>query len=445
MKRILLFVACLFLLISACEQKKDASPPAVEGLLLAAPAPPLVTTKLLQEPTEASLGELPIDALSVWRPMRRNKPTLVLLSQDPFLQPIPAVLQEEAKALILTGSPYELAEKTSLQSTTPLLLSSMATSAALRSSLFSEVVWVLPSTMPRDKLDIKVFRQQLLDFGAINEEEAQTFTLGEGSFSGTVRGVPFRAVLPDALPTIDGPVVLHIDLSFFQPLYKGEIKTKIYPLLYDSLRLLRDGGLQTAAVTISSSNIDGTLPLAVRFIGPTLARLLKNPELLDKPILPNWQRRANALFLPNFFNNEKARELYLEMETDLPDDPSVKYSLYQTSRELKEGDKALDYLAQAVALDPGYAVEYLTLSDLAAEKGLPEQAVKMLRLAAEAMPENPFISLRLAAQLGAFGQSEEALTLLDKLHNQSWSQVYYPDVLAHIETMSASVREKERP
>jgi predicted negative regulator of RcsB-dependent stress response len=69
----------------------------------------------------------------------------------------------------------------------------------------------------------------------------------------------------------------------------------------------------------------------------------------------------------------------------------------------------------------------------------------MLRLAAEAMPENPFISLRLAAQLGAFGQSEEALTLLDKLHNQSWSQVYYPDVLAHIETMSASVREKERP
>jgi predicted Zn-dependent protease len=205
---------------------------------------------------------------------------------------------------------------------------------------------------------------------------------------------------------------------------------------------LRDGGLQTAAVTISSSNIDGTLPLAVRFIGPTLARLLKNPELLDKPILPNWQRRANALFLPNFFNNEKARELYLEMETDLPDDPSVKYSLYQTSRELKEGDKALDYLAQAVALDPGYAVEYLTLSDLAAEKGLPEQAVKMLRLAAEAMPENPFISLRLAAQLGAFGQSEQALTLLDKLHKQSWSQVYFPDVLAHIETMSAAVKGK---
>jgi hypothetical protein len=48
----------------------------------------------------------------------------------------------------------------------------------------------------------------------------------------------------------------------------------------------------------------------------------------------------------------------------------------------------------------------------------------------------------LAAQLGAFGQSEQALTLLDKLHKQSWSQVYFPDVLAHIETMSAAVKGK---
>jgi hypothetical protein len=443
MKRLFLVVACLFVLISGCEQKKEA--PTEQALLVAAPAPSLTTATLLQEPIEAFLVELPIQALSVWRPLRGSKPTLVLLSQDPFLQTIPAALQKEAMALVLTGSTDELAEKTSLQSTAPLLLNAMATSAALGSNLFSEVVWVLPSTMPRDQLDLEVFRQQLLEFGAISEGEAQTFTLADGIFSGTVRGVPFRAVLPDALPALNGPVVLHIDLSFFQPLYKGEIKTKIYPLLYDSLRLLRDGGLQTAAITISSSNIDGTLPLAVRFIGPTLGTLLKTPELLDTPFPPNWQRRANALYLPNFFKNEKARDLYLEMETDLPGDPSVKYDLYQISRELKEGGKALDYLSQAVALDPGYAVEYLSLADLAAKKGLPEQAVKMLHLAEEAMPENPFISLRLAAQLGAFGQSEQALTLLDKLHNQSWSQVYYPDVLAHIETMSAAVKEKDRP
>jgi tetratricopeptide (TPR) repeat protein len=444
MKRLPFLVLCLFLLISGCEKKKGQTTPAEEPLSLEAPAALLNTATLLQEPIEAHLFELPVQALSVWRSYRRSKPTLVLLSQDPFLQRIPDALQKEAIDLILKGTPEEIAERTSMPGPNPLLLPWMAVDTALRSNLFSEVVWIFPSTVPKDQLDVAQFRQQLLEFGAIDEDEAQSFIPLAGGFAGTVRGLPFHAVPPDALPILERPVVLHIDLGFFQPLYKGEIKTKIYPLLYDSLRLLRDGGLQTAAVTISFSNMSGTLPLAVRFIGPTLTHLVNNPEMLDNKLPLNWQRRADALYLPNFFKTEEARDLFLAMETDLPGDPSVKYDLYQNSRELKEGDKALDYLKQAVALDPVYALEYSNLASLALERGLPEQAVKMLRLAEEAMPENPQISLLLAAQLNDLNHPVQTRKILEKLRALPWSTVYFPDMEAHIEAMSAAAKEMQR-
>lgn len=445
MKRLTFLVLCLFLLISGCEKKKEQATPAVEPLSLEAPEAILTTATLLQEPIEAHLFELPVQALPVWRSFRGSKPILVLLSQDPFLQPIPAALEKEAIDLALKGTPEEFAERTSMPGPNPLLLPRMAVDTALRSNLFSEVVWIFPSTVPKDQLDIEQFRQQLLEFGAIDEDEAQTFIPLAGGFAGTVRGLPFRAVPPDALPILERPVVLHIDLGFFQPLYKGEIKTALYPLLYNSLGNLRETAMDTAAVTISFSNMSGTLPLTARFIGPTLAHLVNNPEMLDNKLPLNWQRRANALYLPNFFKIEEARDLFLEMEIDLPVDPSVKYDLYQNSRELKEGDKALDYLKQAVALDPVYALEYLTLASLALERGLPEQAVKMLRLAEQAMPDNPQISLQLAAQLNDLNHSGQTRKILEKLRELPWSTVYYPDMGVHIDAMLAAVKEKQRP
>ena len=87
------------------------------------------------------------------------------------------------------------------------------------------------------------------------------------------------------------------------------------------------------------------------------------------------------------------------METTHPTDPSVKYGLYQVSRDLKDATKALEYLQQAVSIDPVYALEYLQLFSVAKERNRPQQALKMLRLAEEALPDNPFISLRSAVFL----------------------------------------------
>ena len=131
------------------------------------------------------------------------------------------------------------------------------------------------------------------------------------------------------------------------------------------------------------------------------------------------------------------------MEAATPNDASVKFGLYQIERQLKDGTKALNYLTQAVALDPIYGLEYPQLATVAMEKGQSEQAVKMLSHAAAAMPENPFISLQLAGHLNQLGHPEQALKLLTQLEGLSWSKTYFPDMQLQLEALKKTAGEKK--
>lgn len=400
------------------------------------------TSPLLHESIEAELFEHPAQALSVWRQFRASQPTLVLLSQNPLLLPVPEALHKEATELIQTGPAEALAEKTSISNSDPLLLPSMALSSALQSGLFAKVVWVFPTAAPNDQLNVDMFRKQLLGLGAISPKEAQSLVKHDGEITGSIRGLPFHAVTLNALPDLDGPVVLHIDIGYFKPLYKGEIKTPLYPLLYNTLKALRNKAWVTVTETTSYSTTDSELPLAVRFLGPTLMTLLRSPELLNQPMPLNWERRAKALYIQNFMQTEGERELYLEMEVDQPEDPSVKYALYQVSRKSKRGMAALDYLARAVEIDPGYAFEYLDLARIAEEKGLSEQTLKMMLLINKALPDDPFITLQVATQLSDLGHTDQALQLIKKLQQLQWSKVYYPRMPERLEALAEALMQK---
>lgn len=377
-------------------------------------------------PIEPELVEYPAQALRKWRTSGDQKPTLVLLSNRPMLQPVPESLSEFVKELITTAPEETLAEETSATNPDPLILPSMTLSAALQARLFSKVLWVFPSPNANQSLSLDIFRQQLLDLGAISSSEAATLTKTEHGFVGSIRGLPFLASPLSALPDLTEPVALHIDLDYFKPLYKGEIKTKLFKLLYSTLGALRNPAWPTTAVSISYSNSNGALPLTVRFIGPVLAELIAHPELLNQPLPSYWQQHSNALYLPNFIQTNNTQKLYLQMQAERPNDPAVKYALYKISRELKEGTKALSYLAEAVTLDKSYALEYLALAEEAAKKKLPEQLLRMLRLAHQAMPNDPFITLQLARAFIDQRQHEEAEALLKDLSVLTWSPIYYP-------------------
>lgn len=431
----------LLLSLCACEQQRQESVVPDTATAVVAANAPRSLAPLLKEPVEPLLVEAASEALADWRPVGDVRPALLLLANDPLLRPLPSELADEILTLARSGSSDELRRRGTARVPDPLLLPEMTVTAALRADFFSRLIWVLPLAA-EGEMNLDTLRAQLRDYGALTEDELATLRLEGGGASGTAQGMPLRIVPLTALTAPDESVVLHIDLSYFSPLYKGEIKTPLYPLLGRTLQQLRELGMRDGVVTISRSNLDGGLPLETRFIGGDLAELFRRPELLDSPLPELWDQRARTLYLANFFQKERIRELLEDMRRDVPEDASVAYAYYQILRQFREGSAALAELERAVALDTAYAREYLDLVPVALEKDQPEEALRMLELAAKVFPGDPFIPLDRAGLLLRSGRGRESREVLQRLQKLPWSPVYYPDLPQRLKEMAET---SERP
>lgn len=455
--RLFIFFCSLSLILAACQRQEETPPPSPEKPAAATATPaaaapdptptaapdetPVATAPaewpaaLLTASMPAALVESPALALPLWRQFQGQKPPLVLLANQPFLAPVSEPLRAESLRLARSADAGELAGKATALTAAPVFLPGMTVRLALEADLLSGLVWVFPSRSDTEQLNLDLFRAQLRDTGLITEDEANSIALRDGVFSGIIAGKPFQSMTIDHLPALATPVLLHIDLSYFQPLYKGEIKTPLYPLLTLHLSALREQAWPTYAISVSTANLDEGLPLATRFIGADLATFFTNPAYLSEAIPELWEYRAQALFVENFLQKDRLRESFLAMEQLAPHDPAVKYALYAVARQFNEGNKSLDYLRQAVELDPIYALEYLTLADLARSKNAPPaKVIEMLSLARRSFPNNPFIALHLyQAQLTA-GEEAAAQPLLRELQALPWSAIYYPSLPSSLTT-----------
>ena len=429
----LLLLLGLLLSCSACKKNDTTVTPQAatrKAVLLPVtePAVPLTAPLFLSQPIPTTVIETTNEALPIWRNFAKNRPALVIAANTPAVFSVPDEYQDELGNLLKSTDDKELIRRSSPDNPDPLFLPVMSLAVALDAGWFSQIVWIFPSKLSPEQLDLGIFKQQLLDAQIASPDEAESFTLNNGSFSGIVRGRPFTAAHVASLPPLDASALLHIDADYFKPLYAGEIKTPLYPLMVDLLNKIKERSWKIAAATVALSNrqFDG-LPLQTRFLGKDLATVLQDPQMLEETFPHQWELRSNALYLENFIQREEIRQIYLEMEKEDPGDPAVKFGLYHISRQLNKTDDALDYLREAVQLDKVYAGEYLSLSELAMEKKRPEQAVKMVQLARSAEPENPFILLQLVRALLNTGQQEEAKALKAELTALIWSKIYYPE------------------
>lgn len=428
-------VFTIFLLIFAltgCKKEQNALAPAIENSPAATqtalgPAIPIEAPTFLSTSIDTTVIETTNEALPLWRKYAKHRPLLAIVAQSPALLPIPAEKKAETRRLLGEADDATLTRKTGLSDPDPAILPLMSIGAALDVDWLSGVVWVFPTTSPPTMIDPDIFRQQLTESGIATAGEAKALTFETGVFRGTIRGKTFIASPLTALPEINQPLLLHIDCDFFKPLYKGEIKTPLYPLLVETLNAIKAIQWKIAAATVSRSTFGAELPLQTRFLGGQIAEILTEPEMLDRAIPDNWSERANALYLENFMQKDKMREIYLHLEKDDPADPSLKYALYQLARQFNQGDAALDYLRQAVQMDPVYALEYVTLSDLALQKQRPEQALKMLKLARAALSHDPFLLTLLSRTMLNTGDRTEAAAIAAELRTLQWSEFYYPE------------------
>lgn len=437
MYRFLLLALCglFFFSLSGCE--KQRSEPAT-----ASTQKTTSSTKLLTEAIEPEIYELPSGALATWREFAEHKPTLVLFSTHPLLDPYhPSQSTPAIRNLVLSGSSDEIIQFSKSSHNNPLLTPSQAVSAALTAELFSDIVFVLPTITKIGELSLEGFKKRLLAARFLSEEEAAGLTLDKGVYSGTVRGIPFKYVHPDALPEIDTPVVVHIDLGYFKDLYKNEVATPVYSLIQKTAETLKLKQYPTAAVSLSYSNQEIDYSLDIRFLIRNLAEVFRNPAMLDDGIPQIWAMRSQAMYFSSMFGETKSLETYEQIAAIAPDDADAQHSLAMVRFQQKRPQEAFDALDKAVKLDPGYALEYVDLAMQGKKQGRWKETIRLLTLANEALPEHPLFKIELADHLIRSGQGEKAKPLLEELQQLKWSPLFHPNILELLKQMKEVAEE----
>jgi len=431
-KLLLLTFALVLTLLVGCQEEapqKTASTSAPE------PTKPAVAqtsamVEIFSEPIEPVVLELPSEALPYWRDAAKGqKPALVLFSIHPLLQAIDPELKADVDTLMAEGNIADFKLHGSMYRAEPFILPTQTLSAAIDAELFSEIIWVFPSTGTPEEMQLSLFHKQVTEAGFLTEAEGKSLNLNGGIYTGTVRGLPFRAVHPGVLPIIDKPMVLHVDLGFFKGLYQGEVKTRIYDLLQSTALTMNETGWKPELVTLSYSTMEGTFSLDVRFLITNFADMLRDPTLLDGTMPESWALRSEALYSVNFFLEGKVQEYYEQAAAKFPEDAAAQYDLYKHMFfEQRKIDEALAVLDKAVALDHGYAAAYLELALIADKDNNMAAALELLNSAAPVVPENPMVNLYRAQFMIGSGQKDQAMPLIRQLQTLHWSKHYHEDV-----------------
>ncbi len=388
---------------------------------------------LLKDSINATVYESDTEALLSWRMNLPGRPTLVLLSNNPFLTPLPETIKTDIKDLVLRGSSEQIRRKAVMTGSDPLLYPGMGLSAALDAKLFSEVIWIIPLTKERPLPELEILSQQLRDHGVMSKTELSSLKKVDDHVSGKVRGIAFSIYASHSLPKLKKNLVMHLDLSYFSALYRNEIKTPIYPLIGQQLRSWKNQNWPVKQISISLGNLLGNVPLGSRFMGDNLRTLFNKPNILMDQLPQIWRLRAKALYLENFFKKEEMLEIFQKMDQLEPENAATQYGLYQVQRRFKNGDKALQHLAEAVRIDPGYALEYYTLAETALKKKRPAAALQMLSLASAQQPANPGPLLRQLDILVQINHPQPMAGLLEQLNKMTWSEIYYPGMGKHLQ------------
>lgn len=395
---------------------------------------------LMVEPVAVYRMELTSEAPALWRRYASQKPALLLLSNDPMLTRVPAEVKGEVSRLVTKVSHEELLALSDYTRPSHLFLPGMTLDIVLRQDWFGELFWAYPAKDTSQSISLDALASQLDTAELVNETELSGLTVKDRAVHGLLRDVhATMAPLPN-LGKIVGPVLVHIDQSYFQGLYDNEIATPLLQVVSETLIALRELNLKVLAVTYSVGNLDNRVSLRVRFLQEIVTAMIMDPSLLEPPWPLNWQRQQQILYLDNFFRKEETLKLAKEMEAENPASAWVKFALYLSAVEHKQGAEALTFLSEAVALDKVYALEYLNLSEMAYEKDRPDEAMRMLSLAAKSFPENIQIKLNMARLASDIGEIDTALHLVEQLQSYQWSPLYYTAMPEYLKGFAAFLK-----
>ncbi len=346
---------------------------------------------LFTDPVISHKVEADTEALFYWRELADSRPSLILLSSSPLLQPVPDPAKQKARKLIENASLDKIRERAVDPVSDPLLFPGSSLTMALDLDWFSEVLWIVPIKPETSFPTLAQFIQSVENSPLEELLDLENLTLEKQCISSKIKNIPIRICsLADPIE-VTQPAIFHAELSYFQGLHINPIKTPIFQTLLEQAASIRDQKWPIKMATLSSGNVQGSISLDVRFLTDSLMQLIDNPQSLNEETEQLGSGIDSALYTESMFLSAGAHDIFLSLKKNYPDNPHLNYLLYKSYSRTKNGGMALKSLSEAVASDPVYALEYFILHDRAREKGQPTAALAMLNHAETAFPDNPFI------------------------------------------------------
>lgn len=367
------------------------------------------------EETSPSLVAGPSEALTTAARLGLRDLTVVHVDARDDLWPAPTPEQvEKARRLLDAGRFDAFDEAGRLFARESRRLYGMRNVLAMghRLGIVREVYWVIPTTEAPDPKMLENLAN-FLNGRSLPSSDAPNADLkiAGSCLKGTISGVPVVIGRLSDFPATASPLWLDIDLSFFPELYKNPVASSYVGLLASFVDALEKRHPHPSLTTISYGEID----IGNRHLGPMLARLLAEPNLLEKAPPQSWTKREDAAYQEFFQQFEEASRTYAALLESQPDDPDLHYSLAMAQLQTGDEKNARSHLARAADLDPAYILGYMSAAAFFEKKKRPELAEKFLKSARERAPDNPLILETLADYTFTLGRPAEAAELYRRI------------------------------
>jgi tetratricopeptide (TPR) repeat protein len=283
--------------------------------------------------------------------------------------------------------------------------------AGARLGIFREVYWVIPFKH-FDGDDIETGLRAFLASWGFSAEDVRSFTMRSRQFQGTFRGIPFTLCALESLPAVTEPLLLSVDTDFF-PTYSTEHRAAYLPALHEAFAALSRMKYRIKDAVVSYSINGDFLHPHLRWVGDTIAMILRDPASIDAP---PGERLLLLQQIDNAYRSNNPKEMLALADPSVALHPLPSLLLYKAYAHMLQGapEKAYEAAIASCKADKLYCTGAVSMGAYYYSKGEYLRAERLFREAFTLNPDINYGVFAFANCLRKLGKVRESLSYYRK-------------------------------